>query len=77
MYFDKSSTVELQLSQLNGNIPKIAQNSMSMPVINSLRILWFSVYYAATLRRAIFGVKALRKTTPARFTKFAGYFHFR
>ena len=36
---------------------------------------WFSVRYPAA-HREIFGVNALkRKTTSARFTKFAGYLH--
>ena len=41
-------------------------------------ILWFGVHYndaAATARTEIFDVNALRKTTPARFTKFVEYLH--
>ena len=45
----------------------------------SLLEFLFSIHYTAAAavvaRRLIFGVNALRKPTPARFTKFAGYFH--
>ena len=71
---------EVNILNLNYIVSCIFYSSMTK-LLNDMRIgsiqwiFWFSVRYAAAAHREIFSVNALRKTTAARYTKFAGYLH--